>query len=275
MTGLQRPTGGQAPGDPGHLNRRSSVPLYYQLQELLKEKIESEVWRPGDLLPSEPELASQFGVSRIVVRQALAILEDDRQIIRVRGRGTLVAAPKLSYNISGLSRMLLVPRNRELTIQVLDNQVLEVESGMRNRLAATVEEDILRITTLLMLRRKPLAITYSYFRRGRARWLGDVIRPGRVLPADLTLAALDVTLSRSELSIETSQCGQFEADRFGISHRSPVFLALCREFDRTDAGDIPFEVARVECRGDILRIRFDMEHGPQENGLRAIVSPTR
>src|ERR1700754_248194 len=50
MAGLHRPTADHAPGHSGPLNRSSSVPLYYQLQELLKEKIESEVWRPGDLL---------------------------------------------------------------------------------------------------------------------------------------------------------------------------------------------------------------------------------
>jgi DNA-binding transcriptional MocR family regulator len=50
------------------LDRRSFVPLYYQLQEALKEQIESGLWKSGDPLPSEPELARRFGVSRVVVR---------------------------------------------------------------------------------------------------------------------------------------------------------------------------------------------------------------
>ena len=74
-------------GNGGPLDRSSFVPLYYQLQEVLKEQIESGVWGTGEALPSEPELARRFGVSRVVVRQALAILEDDRQIVRVKGRG--------------------------------------------------------------------------------------------------------------------------------------------------------------------------------------------
>ncbi|MBO0874323.1 MAG: GntR family transcriptional regulator, partial [Pseudonocardia sp.] len=60
--------------------------MYYQLQETLKEQIESGVWAPGDMIPSEPELARRYSVSRAVVRQALAILEDDHQLVRVRGR---------------------------------------------------------------------------------------------------------------------------------------------------------------------------------------------
>src|SRR5438067_10879152 len=73
------PTDGQITGY--QLDRRSFVPLYYQLQEVLKEQIESGKWQPGDAMPSEPELAQALGVSRVVVRQALAILEDDHQIV--------------------------------------------------------------------------------------------------------------------------------------------------------------------------------------------------
>src|SRR5918997_4678363 len=92
------------------LDRSSFVPLYYQLQELLKEQIESGAWKPGERMPSEPELARRFGISRVVVRQALAILEDDRQIVRIKGRGTFVAPPKLDARAGGLSRVLIAPR---------------------------------------------------------------------------------------------------------------------------------------------------------------------
>jgi len=63
-------------------------------------------------------------------------------------------------------------------------------------------------------------------------------------------------LAHSQLSIEASQCGQFEADRFGIPHRSAVFLVLCTEHCRTPDGTRPFEVARIEYRGDLLQFRL-------------------
>lgn len=251
----------------GLLNRGGSLPLYYQLQEILKEKIESNVWAPGGSLPPEPELAALFGVSRVVVRQALAILEDDRQIIRVRGRGTLVAAPKLSYRIGGLSHMLVTPRSDDLVIELMDTRLMDVEPRTRQMLAAPADEKIIRITTMVLFQKKPLVISYSYFRHRRVRILTDFLRDGHPIPANLTLAELGVRLTRSENTVETSQCGQFEADRFGIDHRSPVFLAQCREFERVDGGEVPFEVARVECRGDILRLTFNTA----ESGVMAQV----
>jgi GntR family transcriptional regulator len=251
-----RTDGGPTSGDA--LDRRSFVPLYYQLQEILKEQIESGVWRPGDTLPSEPELARRYGISRVVVRQALAILEDDRQVIRIRGRGTFVAEPKLDTRAGGLSRLLATPRTPDVLIEVLDARTAHVEPSIRERLGAAEGDRVLRLGTALAIRDVPLAITYSFFLADQVPWLEDVARPGGALDRDLVLGDHGVQLDRSSLSIETSQCGQFEAERFGIEHRASVFLVLCTEYRRTGGEPAPFEVARVEYRGDLLQFRLEV-----------------
>jgi DNA-binding GntR family transcriptional regulator len=259
------PSDGQIAGY--QLDRHSFVPLYYQLQEVLKEQIESGKWQPGDAMPSEPELAQAFGVSRVVVRQALAILEDDHQILRIRGRGTFVAQPKLDYRAGGLSRLLTVARGLDVGIQVLDKRTATVENSIRQRLELKGDERILRITTLLSLRRTPLAISYSFFPADEVSWLDAAAQVGRNLPPNLTLAENGIELADSQLSIEASQCGQFEADRFGIAHRSAVFLVLCTEHRKTAAGSSPFEVARVEYRGDVMK--FKLQARSDGDGLGA------
>jgi len=257
--------------DPGRLDRSSFVPLYYQLQELLKEQIESGVWAPGDALPSEPDLARGLGVSRVVVRQALAILEDDRQLVRLRGRGTFVAQPKLEHRAGGLSRLLVTPRGAEIDIRVLDTRVARVEQSIRQGLDAPTEP-ILRVTTLVSLRGVALAIGYSFFRRAEVTWLEAVASVGRSLPPDLVLSDHDVQLTRSAVSIETSQCGRFEATHFGIAPRAAVFLVLCRELRRAGRGERPFEVARVEYRGDMLQFHLELGASATTGGLEATYS---
>jgi GntR family transcriptional regulator len=250
--------------EPTLLDRTSFVPLYYQLQEVLKERIESGRWQPGDAMPSEPELARGFGVSRVVVRQALAILEDDRQIVRIKGRGTFVAQTKLDARAGGLSRLLVTPRPPGVAVKVLDVREAVVEKSIRAKLSCETSVPILRVTTVLSLRGVPLAIAYSFFRRDEVVWLESVAQSGSSLPIDLVIGDHGVRLARAELSIEASQCGQFEADRFGIPHRSAVFLVLCTEYRLSDEpeGEVPFEVARVEYRGDLLK--FDLEVSPDD-----------
>jgi GntR family transcriptional regulator len=245
------------------------VPLYYQLQEVLKEQIESGVWATGEALPSEPELARRFGISRVVVRQALAILEDDRQIVRIKGRGTFVSEPKMDARAGGLSRSLVVPRPAEVAIQALDVRAAHVEDSIRGELQAGPDEQILRVTTCLSLRAVPLSISYSFFRRAEAEWLEAAVHPGRNIPGDLVLSDHGIELAQARIAVETSQCGQFEADRFGIPHRASVFLAMCTEFRRDGDATRPFEVARVEYRGDLLRFRLEVSAaGP--GGLEAM-----
>lgn len=251
---------GQDPTVPaaGQIDRTSFVPMYYQLQELMKEQIESGAWQPGGLLPSEPELGRAYGVSRAVVRQALAILEDDHQIHRIQGRGTFVAHPKMVHRAGGLSRLLENPRGPDVSIQVLDKQVAAGGRRIRTALQSGDDEPLLRLGTLLSLAGIPLSITYSFFRRDEVPWLDRAAQVGRNLPPALVLGDHRVKLANARVSIEASQCGQFEADRFKIPHRSAVFLVLSTEFRHKDGEPTPFEVARVEYRGDLMQFQLDL-----------------
>ncbi|MGE3065222.1 MAG: GntR family transcriptional regulator [Hyphomicrobiaceae bacterium] len=77
----------QAPDKPG---RKRGGPLYAQVRQLLRERIRSGAWRPGQLLPNEFEIADQFGVSQGTARKALDALAQDGLVVRRQGRGTFV-----------------------------------------------------------------------------------------------------------------------------------------------------------------------------------------
>ena len=66
-----------------------TVPRYVDIGERLAADIDT--MSPGDLLPTERELAQRFGVSRMTVRQALAVLADSGRIYSIRGHGTFVS----------------------------------------------------------------------------------------------------------------------------------------------------------------------------------------
>ncbi len=260
------------PFDPELLDRNSFVPLYYQLQEVLKELIESGRWGPGDALPSEPDLARSLGVSRAVVRRALAILADDRQIERIRGRGTFVAEPKLDYRTGGLTRLLIAARDPSLRIDLLERRLVRPEHSIRERLAADADAEIIKFVTLWSIRGVPMVISSSFFIRSAVDWLEDATTVGSPLPPKIVLGDHDIKLTGSDSAIETSQCGKFEADCFDIPVRSPVFLVLCTEFRAARSGSVPLEVARVEYRGDRIQFRLDLAAGVTSGGLEATIT---
>lgn len=70
----------------------SGWPLSAQLAQVLRELIRAGQLRPGDKVPSEPQLAREHQVSRDTAQRALAILAGEGLITRRRGVGSAVAA---------------------------------------------------------------------------------------------------------------------------------------------------------------------------------------
>ncbi len=66
-------------------------PLYQQIKALITRALQDGEWKPGDLIPSEAELASRFGVSQGTVRKAIDELAAENLLIRRQGRGTFVS----------------------------------------------------------------------------------------------------------------------------------------------------------------------------------------
>jgi GntR family histidine utilization transcriptional repressor len=68
--------------------------LYQQIKEYISRKIQDGSWEPGHRLPSEHELVSQFGMSRMTVNRALRELAEQGRVVRVAGVGSFVAEEK-------------------------------------------------------------------------------------------------------------------------------------------------------------------------------------
>ncbi|MGW8882485.1 GntR family transcriptional regulator, partial [Streptomyces mirabilis] len=64
---------------------------YQRIADELLKGINSEVWRPGDRLPTQEQLADRFGVSRATINEALRLLRDKRLIVTRQGSGTFVS----------------------------------------------------------------------------------------------------------------------------------------------------------------------------------------
>ena len=75
----------------GSANLPSFSPLYQQIKELLLQSLQLGEWQPGEVIPSEMDLAERFQVSQGTVRKAIDELAADNLLIRRQGVGTFVA----------------------------------------------------------------------------------------------------------------------------------------------------------------------------------------
>jgi GntR family transcriptional regulator len=66
-------------------------PLYQQIKALITRSLQSGEWKPGELIPSEVELANRFKVSQGTVRKAIDELAAETLVMRKQGKGTFVS----------------------------------------------------------------------------------------------------------------------------------------------------------------------------------------
>ncbi|EHJ52043.1 GntR family transcriptional regulator [Streptococcus macacae] len=77
------------------------LPAYIRIHDHIKKEIDKSLWKIGDRLPSERDLADQFKVSRMTLRQAITLLVDEGILERRIGSGTYVASSRVQEKMTG------------------------------------------------------------------------------------------------------------------------------------------------------------------------------
>jgi len=146
----------------------SRIPLYYQLENVLREKITSGAFESGERIPTETRLIEQFGVSRITVRQALQSLADDGLIERKQGSGTIVAARKTkkkrftgTIHLTG-SLDELIEMGMDTPVKVLEMNRVEADQHEAELLEVKIGVPVYRLKRLRMNDGKPYSLIVNY-----------------------------------------------------------------------------------------------------------------
>ncbi len=146
-----------------HVDKKSPIPVYYQLKNIVLKKIQSGEFPAGSPIPSERDLGESLNISRMTVRQALSQLVSEGVLYREKGRGTFVSRSKIEQrNIMSFSETVaqkgLVPTTKVLRFNMEQANeeiggILELKTGekvyvlKRLRLASGVpvgiEEDFI------------------------------------------------------------------------------------------------------------------------------------
>lgn len=129
------------------------LPLYAQVKALLVKRIGTGGWKPGQMLPSEYELAAEYNVSQGTVRKALIALENDRMIVRRQGVGTFVARHSRDRSLYQFFRMVGLDDARLIPTSVVLSQKEQPASREHAQLLSVktgaLLHSIVRIRSLL------------------------------------------------------------------------------------------------------------------------------
>lgn len=142
----------------------SSKPMYRQIADALRERIQRGELKPGDALPTESELQAQFNVSRVTVRQALKQLTTESIIESIQGSGSYVKEERVNYDIYRLTSFYekLADRNVATHSDVKVFEVIKAEPWLAEKLQLAAEEKVWHIKRVRFINHKPVNLEETW-----------------------------------------------------------------------------------------------------------------
>jgi GntR family transcriptional regulator len=144
------------------LDRSQPVALWRQLKSILRDRILEELG-PGGRLPTEAELCTRYGVSRITVRQALNSLVSEGWLVRTPGRGTFVAEPRSTRRIdleAPLQQLFDPPL--DLRVNVTSRETLYPDRRLQRVFGVQPDEVLHKVRRILLDGDEPVAYEVHY-----------------------------------------------------------------------------------------------------------------
>jgi GntR family transcriptional regulator len=234
--------------------QRSRIPLYVQLADALRRRIEDGQWEPSQKISTLEELEREFQVARVTVRQAVDLLQKEGLVHSQQGRGTFVAE-----RIRDKRWLKLETTWPALIATITDNvpRIIPVRNPpAQPRLR---EEDGLpaadyRFLRSLQLRQnEPFAIVNLHLARHIYERDPEAFRTRTALPI---LASLhDLKIAKAHQTLVIGSADPEVADLLKIALNAPTAECHCVV---VDGQGIAIYVAEIIYRGDCVKLHIDL-----------------
>jgi GntR family transcriptional regulator len=235
------------------INHSSPLPRYHQIKNHLRDLMENDQLRPGEVLPSEKDLASNYGVNRLTLRHALTELVSEGLLVRRHGVGTFVAEPKITQSharlLSFTQRMAQL--GRVAKGEILEAERMPVPAGLARQLNIKTGDPVLKIGRLRLADSQPVMIETAY--------IPEAICPD-LLSTDLTQSIYNIMSNEfgvvpktADQFLEPVLLTEWEADLLEAKAGSPALLV---ETSVRDGNGTIIEFSKAVLRGDISRLYF-------------------
>ena len=214
---------------------------------------EVEAMRPGERLGTERELAERLEVARSTIRAALADLERNGIVRRVRGRagGIFAAERKVERDLTSLAGLPSYLRRQgfESDARVLSTATVEADDETAAALQLGAGELVLEIVRVRLADGEPISLERASFPADRFPHMLDRSLSGSLY--ELMQNEYGLVPGEAEERIEVVTAGTAEARLLGVPRGAPL-LTVART--TWDADGRPFERSHDLFRGDRARI---------------------
>jgi GntR family transcriptional regulator len=230
----------------GKLDHNSFIPLYYQLKEIILEKMETNEWGLNQAIPSEHHLQEIFDVSRATVRRTVELLVNEGFLEKKRGKGTFVKKPRIEEDLPVLKSFTEEMAGRNARKHVITAEYIEPPPKIAEHMVFSPDELVFHLKRLMIVDESPLGILDSYI---PARY-GLTIAEDYSQSLYEILAKIGIRLKEADQSIEASRSTNEEIRLLGLNTFFPTLVI--KRLARSVSGD-PVEYVKGVYHGDRYR----------------------
>jgi len=146
------------------MDRKSILPLYYQIEQELLKRINEGDYKAGDLLPTEKELQTQYDVSRTTIRSALSSLMQKGLIIRIPGKGTFIAKPRIIHHVGTITSFTDEMKRRGIkpSTKLLFFTRITTPEYIAKDLNIPIDSKVIMMRRLRFANGEPIAVNDTY-----------------------------------------------------------------------------------------------------------------
>lgn len=232
-------------------------PLWLQVKNSVLAMIRDEALPHDARLPSESQMCEQFGVSRIVVREAMAQLVAARVIYRLQGKGAFVARQEEAQSFVGASRGFsgeLLDQNHAVTRRII-RQYVGLPSARARALLQLGEEDrVVCLDRVLSVDGTPRIMVQTMLPTALVRGLDQIPMAGKSLHATLQ-RQYGITFVKAQRWLDAVVANLEMADMLGVAPGAPL---LEIESCAATPGDRPTEYYLAYYRTDQARLTLSI-----------------
>lgn len=238
------------------ITKNSPIPIYYQIQEHIKELIENGELKPGDALPAEREYAEKHKISRMTVRQAFTQLVNEGYLHRVQGKGTFVAKRKIEQVLHGLTSFTedMKARGLEPGSQLINFEMIPANSAIASQLSIKEYAPVYEIKRIRLADNVPMALEINYLSANLIKGLTENIVNQSLYT--YIEGHLGLVIEQASQVIESSIANQMEAQSLKIKKGSPIMLIHRKTFLKDG---IPVEYVKSIYRADRYKYMIEMK----------------
>jgi len=238
------------------INKNSPIPLYYQLEEHIKELIEEGELKPGDALPPEREYAEKYQISRMTVRQAFTQLVNNGYLYRIQGKGTFVADRRIEQALQGLTSFTedMKARGLKPDSQLIVFEIIPATIQIANQLSITEYSPVYEIKRVRLADGVPMAIETNYISANLIKGLTEEIVNQSLY--GYIEGQLNLQIDNASQVIESSVASQSEAKLLNINKGAPIMLIQRNTYLKDGT---PVEFVKSVYRADRYKFMIQMK----------------